>query len=173
MKRIYISGFDVFSDDAFIIGEKYKMLCLKYGFAGLYPLDSEEKPDSPDREYTKTEKAIHIFYKNLEMIEEADAVIANLNNFRGNCIDDGTAFEIGYAYARNKVIMGYTSDARELIQRIGGTKDANGYTVEDFGYPVNLMIACATIQIVEGDFEDCLEAIYEGKIKPFKLHSTN
>ena len=41
MKKIYIAGYDVFSDDALKIGEEYKQICSIYGFCGLYPLDNK------------------------------------------------------------------------------------------------------------------------------------
>ena len=159
---VYISGFDIFSSDAIAIGENYKALCAKYGFFGLYPLDSDAEAEeaisqSCDDSYTREELAIKIFHSNLQKINIADYVVANLNNFRGFCVDDGTSFEIGYAFAKGKKIIGYTDDARTLIERIGA-RDAEGYNVEDFGRPVNIMLACA-VKIIQGDFEDCLEAI--------------
>lgn len=149
--KIYIAGPDVFSPDAVGIGEHYKQLCGQYGFEGIYPLDGSSM--------TKTDQitAQAIFAANLESIKKADVVVANLNPFRGQCVDDGTAFEIGYACALGKQIFGYLDDSRSLIERYGRMDDQR-WNVEDFGHPVNLMLAEA-VSIVEGGFEDCLRHI--------------
>ena len=143
MKKIYLAGWDVFKPNAKEEGEKLKALCEKYGFIGLYPLDNE------------CENTDEIYKGNISLINEADYVIANINTFRGYEPDSGTAFEIGYATAKGKTIAAYTSESRPLIEWV---KDDNGYSVEDFGYPVNLMIASAAI-IVTGDAEDALKAL--------------
>lgn len=152
MKKIYIAGFSVFAKNAKEIGERHKKICEKYGFEGLYPLDNEIEDDCP-----KWELAEKIFAANLRLIDQADYVVADLNPFRGKCMDDGTAFEIGYATANDKQIYGFIEDERPLVEKIG-TEDENGYRVEDFGLPLNLMIA-ETAFIVEGTFEDAVAEI--------------
>lgn len=154
MQKIYIAGPSVFAENAKAIGEEYKIICQKYGFEGLYPLDNECDGKKPQ------EIAMEIFMANLSSIEKADYVVADLNPFRGKCVDDGTAFEIGYATALEKPVYGFISDARSLRDRIGLTDD-NGFRVEDFGFPVNLMIAKSTIIVKGGDFEDCISEIAE------------
>lgn len=145
MKKIYIAGYDVFSDDALKIGKKYKQICSIYGFSGLYPLDN------------KLSSSNDIFNGNISLINESDILVANLNNFRGQTIDDGTAFELGYGYAKNKILYGYIDSDLDMISKIG-KKDDEGYNVEDFGLPINLMIA-ESVNIVEGDFEDCVKKL--------------
>ncbi len=145
MEKIYIAGFDVFCENAFEIGEYYKNICKKYNFIGLYPLDNE------------LETSKEIFLGNINLIEQSDIIVANLNNFRGDTMDDGTAFEIGYGYAKNKLLYGYMDDVRDLITKIGN-KDSNGFIVEDFKKPINLMIA-ESVNIVEGNFEDCIKKL--------------
>ncbi|MEG0615370.1 MAG: nucleoside 2-deoxyribosyltransferase [Oscillospiraceae bacterium] len=147
MKKIYLSGFDVFYQEAVQRGEILKKLCEKFGFVGIFPLDGEVKSVS----------AKDIFICNIELIDEADIVVANLNPFRGNLPDDGTAFEIGYAFAKNKDIFGYISDGRTLREKFGEI-DSNGFSVEDFGSPVNLMLS-QSAKIFVGDFENCLKEI--------------
>ena len=141
---IYIAGQDVFAPNAREIGERYKAICQKYGFTGLYPLDND----------TTVVSARDIFLGNVNRIRRADIVIANLNAFRGDCMDDGTAWEIGFAFGLKKAIYGYTSDMRSLRERIGAF-DGKGYAVENFNNPVNLMIAESVVTIVQGGFEDC------------------
>ncbi len=143
---IYIAGFDVFSPDAVEKGKALKKICAEYGFEGLYPLDNES---SDPRK---------IFGGNLALINKADIICANLNDFRGQDMDSGTAFEIGYGYAKGKKIFGYTQDISSLRSRIG-EYDNLGYSVEDFGMCVNLMIGCACINIIKGGFEDCIKSV--------------
>lgn len=50
-----------------------------------------------------------IFRLDVEQIERSDMVIANLN---GVTSDDGTAWELGYAYARGKHLVGVYTDMR-------------------------------------------------------------
>ena len=50
-----------------------------------------------------------IFNGDLENLKKSNIIIANLN---GITIDPGTAWEIGYGYAKNKKIIGIHSDER-------------------------------------------------------------
>ena len=149
IRKVYIAGPDVFAPNANELGQSYKNICNKYGFHGVYPLDG--KPGHSARE---------IFLSNRARIRDADFVVANINRFRGDCMDDGTAWEIGYAVALNKHVYCYTSDGRSLRERIG-ERDSNDWNVEDFSKPVNLMISESVKRIVIGDFEDCIRALAE------------
>ncbi|HWK71929.1 MAG TPA: nucleoside 2-deoxyribosyltransferase [Burkholderiaceae bacterium] len=158
MKSVYLAGFDVFRPDAREWGATMKDLCSKYGFIGLYPLDNEAP-----RSLSGSELALWIYRANIALIHEADMVAANMNAFRGAEPDSGTAFEVGYAVALGKPVWTYTDDPRPLVQQIPGIRqpvgpvhtDTQGYTIEDFGLNLNLMIACST-QVVIGTVEDCL-----------------
>ena len=55
-----------------------------------------------------------IYRANIGLIAEADALLANLNPFRGSEPDSGTVFEIGYAIALGKRVVGYLEDARTV-----------------------------------------------------------
>ncbi len=145
MKKVYLAGWEVFRPDAVEIGDKLKKLCASYGFEGLYPLDNE------------CDNSKEIFMGNLELIKKADYVIANVNAFRGYEPDSGTAFEIGYAAALGKTIVTYLEEKRPMIEWV---KDKNGYSIENFGYPVNLMIAESTT-VVNGRAEDALKKLKE------------
>ena len=75
-----------------------------------------------------------IFNRCREQLDRADAVVALLD---GTQVDDGTAWEIGYFYARRKPgkpIIGIRTDFRKA----GDTENAR----------VNLMIDCACDAIV-------------------------
>lgn len=143
--RIYIAGFDVFRKDAAEHGIACKELCASYEIGGLYPFDNE------------AETACGIFCGNLALIDACDAVCANLNPFRGCEPDSGTCFELGYAYAKGKRLYGYLSDDRTLRQKLG-TADENGFLVEDFDLPVNLMLGVPAT-LVRGTFADCVRRI--------------
>lgn len=134
----------MFEPDAVEIGKRYKQICKNYGHEGLYPLDNE------------CSSAKEIYLGNVSLIDTADAVIANGNEFRGE-MDVGTAFEVGYAAAKGKKIFIYTSDTRTLIEKYGKC-DEQGRLTENFGYPLNLMLAEAA-QIINGSFEDCVKLL--------------
>lgn len=161
MKKIYLAGFDVFRPDAVDYGKQLKILCEKYGFEGLYPLDN-----AAPKGLTNLELARWIYHANIALIEQADILMANLNAFRGFEPDSGTVFEVGYATALNKPVWVYTDQYRSLVEQVAvhktpGTRnyvDTLGYTVEDFGLNLNLMIACSA-RVVVGSAEDCLQEI--------------
>ncbi len=165
MKKIYIAGPDVFREDAIEIGRRYVQLCQKYGFVGLYPMDNVVDFDQP-----KQKIAQDIFKANVALIQSADIVVANLNPFRGYEADSGTVWECGYGYGLGKEVCGYMSDTSDYfdkfdkneIKRCGDVYvDSNADTIEDFDYPLNLMIACSVTQLIEGGFEDVLKVLSE------------
>ena len=88
-RKLYLAGPDVFRADAVAHGEALKALCARYGFEGLYPLDNA----LPKQLAEPREQAAWIYRANIGLIERADAVLANLNFFRGAEPDSGTAFE--------------------------------------------------------------------------------
>lgn len=142
--KIYIAGPDVFEPDAVSIGRRYKNICAEYGHEGLYPLDNE------------CDSSEEIYKGNIELIDKADAVVANGNEFRGE-MDVGTAFEVGFAAARGKKIIIYTDDARSLVEKYG-EKDEKGRITENFGKPLNLMLAESS-EIICGSFEDAIKKL--------------
>jgi nucleoside 2-deoxyribosyltransferase len=163
MKKIYIAGPDVFEPDSIEIGQRYAQLCEKYGFIGMYPLDNVI-----DFAQEKRKIAMDIFEANVELIKQADYVVANLNSFRGKEADSGTVWECGYAFGLGKKVYGYMDSTKPYPQQFSEDErsfggeffvDTDGRMIEDFDYPINLMIACSSMKIVEGGFEDALRAI--------------
>ncbi|SAI66578.1 nucleoside 2-deoxyribosyltransferase [Bordetella ansorpii] len=159
MTRIYLAGFDVFLADAVAHGERLKALCRQHGHQGLFPLDNAAPAGMTGRALAEW-----IYRQNTALIRQADVVMANLAPFRGAEPDSGTAFEVGYAVALGKPVWGYTDQAEPLLKQVGvgadpadpaRTVDAQGYTVEDFGLNMNLMLACSA-RIVVGDAAQCL-----------------
>ena len=163
MKKIYIAGPDVFEPDSIAIGQKYVQLCQQNGFIGMYPLDNVI-----DFTQEKKKIAMDIFLANVELIKQADIVVANLNSFRGKEADSGTVWECGYAFGLGKKVYGYMDNTHSYLEQFSDFEkkfngeffiDHNGRMIEDFAYPINLMIACSALQIVQGSFEDVIKAI--------------
>ncbi len=122
-----------------------KKLCASYGFEGLFPLDNE------------CHTAEEIFMSNTAMIRSCDIIAANMNRFRGFEPDSGTAFELGFGYSLGKDLYCYMEDTSPMTKLLG-SQDSNGYYVEDFGNPLNLMLSVPSI-VIKGGFEDCLSYI--------------
>ena len=169
MKKIYLAGPEVFLPDARLRFERHKELCRLHGFEPLSPLDNAGSGESG------IALARFIFAGNVKMIDRCDIVAANCNPFRGACVDDGTAWEIAYAYARGKQIWGYCARIAPLpviVQSRIATEDhesghpidSDGFLVnEDFGNTLNLMlefsIEASGGKLIQGDFEQCLVEI--------------
>ena len=92
-------------------------------------------------------------------------MLANLNPFRGSEPDSGTVFEIGYAIALGKRVVGYLEDARSQTEKFAGSDrskgrivDHNGFSIENFGLPVNLMLGIPC-EIVEGGLLEALKVL--------------
>jgi len=141
--KIYLAGPDVFLPDAIDIGQRKADICARHQLVGLYPMDNAI-------DVAAKEASLQIFRGNEAMMNEADAVIANLTPFRGPSADAGTVYELGYMAGRGKLCLGYSNDPSPYVDRVreftkvtsdeGGLKDALGLTVEDFGLADNLMI---------------------------------
>src|SRR5664279_1544595 len=131
MTIIYLAGPDVFLPDAIELGRRKAELCTRHGVSGLYPLDNAV-------DLTAKDASFKIFRGNEAMMNEADAIIANLTPFRGASADAGTVYELGYMAGRGKLCLGYSNDptiyadrAREFTAvslRDGRLVDAQGLT---------------------------------------------
>lgn len=148
--KLYLAGPDVFRPDAMAWAEAARQLCARFGHTALVPLDGVETT------------APGIYYANIELIRSADAVLANLNPFRGCEPDSGTCVEVGFALALGKPVIGYLAEAENTVGRVariegGGLEnrdgrpvDRQGLHVEDFGLPLNLMLAVPARIVVGG-----------------------
>lgn len=151
--KLYFAGPDVFRPDAVAWAAQVRELCRAAGHQALIPLDDGV-----------AHTALDIYRSNLQRIAEADAVLANLNPFRGDEPDSGTCVEIGYALALGKPVIGYAADLRPLCERLraggpdadGRWRDAAGRYVENFGLPLNLMLA-VPVELVAGGLEEALQ----------------
>ena len=162
LNRLYLAGPDVFRPDAADHGRQLVALCAQHGFRAVFPL-AAALPDG----LSPQALARHIYQANVDHIAECDAVLANLDFFRGPEPDSGTCFEVGYAVARGKPVIGYVPEEGSLAERIrrrypqavgAGLVDAAGWQLEEFGLPLNLMLA-VPCRIVVGGLRAALVAL--------------
>lgn len=156
--KLYIAGPDVFRPDAAQWAEDARALCRQAGHEALIPLDGVETT------------AAGIYHANIDQIRVADAVLANLNPFRGCEPDSGTCVEVGFALALGKPVLGYIAlmeTTLERVRRLQGTGsvqgdsrpvDRDGLHIENFGLPLNLMLA-VPVRIVAGGLAEALAAL--------------
>lgn len=132
--KVYFAGPDVFRYDApSYFYHELQNKCEKEIITPLIPLDFD------------LTQSIDIYQKNISLIKECDVVLANLDPFRGPSLDSGTAFEIGYAIAINKIVIGYyTYDAflsyKDRMEPVFWEYSKEYPLIEDFGLSDNLMI---------------------------------
>jgi len=172
--KIYLAGPDVFRPRPLEHFMMLKELCTKHGHQGISPFDNET-----DFEGTPLSKehSIKIFQSNVETVKICDVVFANLENFRGACIDDGTAWELGCGFAYQKLLYGYTEYHNVKLKTITEAIHSYEYIEQRHIYPsvesfsdncVNLMIQ-ESIEISGGKilrkFEDCLVDLNEKYVK--------
>ena len=153
-KNVYFAGPDVLKKYYCRRKDKIKTLCLDLDLYPLMPGDFQL--DSP--------QAIYRF--NCDMIDRADAVVANLNPFRGLIEPDSrTVFECAYAVAKGKPVIGYLRDRRDMLTKLrqmeigpppDGTVCPDGTWVEDFGLPLNLMLA-KSLTAIAGSLKEATE----------------
>ena len=139
MTHIYLAGPDVFWPNAKEAGAAKVALCEEYGFKGHFPLDTELDLSG----LTPYAAGMAIYRANINLMDSADLIIANMTPFRGPSMDVGTAFEIGYMMAQKKPIWGYTLDGRLYSDRVEQPQaglDAHGDQVEQFEMTDNLMM---------------------------------
>ena len=109
--------------------------------------------------------AHEIFNNCARAMNDATAVIADLESFRGHEPDGGSLFELGMGYARGLRLYGYTRDRRPLIHKLPVAALVNDRVVDDHGddLPYCELPFCpslmASTKIFEGDFENALQML--------------
>lgn len=98
--RAYVAG-PLFDEGERWFIERVEQLVADAGFVTFLP-----HRDNPPKDATNVRL---IFENDKRGIDEADVVVANLN---GLGTDDGTAWEMGYAYAKGKYTIGLYTDWR-------------------------------------------------------------
>lgn len=151
--KIYLAGPSVFYPNSAEFAKTMQDICDDHHAIGLYPLDATIPSQSGPHAKFKT--GLAIFTANKRMIDECDAVVADLSPFRGPSADVGTVWELAYAYGTGKIVSAYSySDGHStyqdrVISRMPGLEgrdgspiesDENGDSIEDFDMLDNLMI---------------------------------
>ena len=139
LKKIYIAGPDVFAPDWNERKIEIINYCRNADIIPVFPFDDQGK--------SKEE----IVTKNFDRIKNSDGVIANLNPFRGVEPDSGTVVEITYASVKKIPVYAYLDDITSQKNKYGNF-DKDGYLIEDFDEPVNIMISgLRKVSIIQGD----------------------
>lgn len=158
---VYLAGPEVFLPEPIAAGaeKKARIAAMSraadwpFELAGLYPLDNGIPDFRAD-----FDTGMRIYRANIDLMNRAYAVAANLVRFRGPSMDVGTAFEMGYMLGLGKPVFAYYDAApfygREeapgkYVDRVRAhcpvsehdpRVDADGLTVDDFGMADNLMM---------------------------------
>jgi nucleoside 2-deoxyribosyltransferase len=155
MKSIYLAGPDVFFRDAAAHFDALEARCAAHGLRGVRPSDGGL---SQGLRGTGDEIAERIYRANIELLRSCNALLANLMPFR-NALepDSGTVFELGLAVAWGKPVAGLVpqralSYEHKVAAHGGLTRDSQGlawdanfgFMIEEFGQPMNLMLARST-----------------------------
>jgi nucleoside 2-deoxyribosyltransferase len=142
MPIAYLAGPDVFLADAPAYAARKIAICAAHGITALPPLNEDIESLAAMRE---EEAWRAIFAKDLELMERADLVIANLTPFRGASADSGTLIEVGWFLGRGRPIFGYSNTATLFAARSAAQVAAlpdplPDLSVVGFGLADNLMI---------------------------------
>jgi len=146
---VYLAGPHVFERDARTVRHRLGLICERHGLAGIWPSDDEPPAGLPG-----AERARRIFEENVDRIRAVKGMLADLRPFRGTEPDSGTVFEVGMAFALGIPVIAYGVPPGDYRSRVlaaapanpdapGTLRDSAGLAIEDFGLPVNLMLACA------------------------------
>lgn len=153
--RLYVAGPDVFRPNAVEHFTAMREICERYGFEPVIPLDGTETTSK------------QIAEGNFARLATVQCVAANLNPFRGSEPDSGTVAEAIIAARLHRIpVVGYMQDTRPMIDRLvdqgtaqqddwGRIADRWGWTIENFGHPLNLMLA-ESFPVVQGQFLDAV-----------------
>ena len=186
---VYLAGPEVFLPEPIAAGmeKKARIAAISrasdwpFELAGLYPLDNEIPDFEPD-----FDTGMRIYHANVDFMNRAYAVAANMVRFRGPSMDVGTAFEMGYMRGLGKPVFAYYDAVpfygREerpgaYIDRVRNycfmsahddRVDAGGHAIDDFQMADNLMMVGALgsgAGSIAEDFEQAIGQIAESLLK--------
>lgn len=170
--RVYLSSFERYDNDAKEKFESMKMVCEKYGFIAISPLD-----DAPMVERIVSDDVMEMAYNQFDHYQQhvrnCDIILANLNNYHGYEPNDDVSFECGMAFQLGKKLFGYLDEVKPMIDLVpnrgpeGEYRDLNDMNVENFDNPLNLMFG-ASFTLFEGQFEEAVKKMAE-RLVDFKL----
>lgn len=142
--ELYFAGHDVFCLDYAEHKTRIEVACKKYGVKALHPADGKNKSSQ------------EIYRRNVEKIQRCQALVAHVGAFRSATEpDSGTCFEIGMACGLEKPVFMWMPAEEQLshgercARAYGVAKGSRGmlldktfgFLIEDFGSPLNLMLA--------------------------------
>ncbi len=159
--KIYLAGPDVFKPNAKEYGKSLVNHLNNWDMEGLYPLDNEIDTITTNDPFGlkgKTETGRAIALANMKMIQKCDAVLANLEPFRGPSADVGTVWECAYAKGLGKIVCGYNATIMDYKFKVLGNVPHDGMIVEDFGVWDNIMLVHG-IDIFEQRIQDALGSL--------------
>lgn len=162
---VYLAGPERYETNADEIYLHMKKICAEYGLEAYTPIDWADgvKQIETDSPYTA---AANLFDNYQQHVRDCDAVIANLNDYRGYECSNDVGFECGMAFQLGKKLYGYmdrTCHMKDRVPNLGEShefRDMTGSNVENFDYPLNLMFACS-MKIWEGNFEQIIKNVAE------------
>jgi nucleoside 2-deoxyribosyltransferase len=130
-KPVYLAGPDVFLPESTAIGRRKQEICARHGLEGVYPGEGLDLDPRPEHEHAQL-----LFDACVAMMDRCVGGLCNLTPFRGPSADVGTAFEMGYLFARGVPVLGYTAHVHDYATRV----EDRAHGVEDFGLADNLML---------------------------------
>ncbi len=146
--RVYLAGPEVFLPNAREVLDKKIALTRAAGLIPVTPGDLEIPKAPTKRQFGENISAI-----DEQMMNSAQAIIANLTPFRGLHADTGTVFELGFMCGQGKAAFAYSNVRANHYQRVldyyggkvavapdGRLRGPDGISVEDFEMNENLML---------------------------------
>lgn len=106
-KTIFVAG-PLFSEGEIWFDKQIVAIVEKLGFKALWSWRDEQELIKKD-ELSGKDWTYKIYKLNRELIDKSDIVVAVLD---GADVDSGTAWEIGYATAKGKKVIGIKTDGR-------------------------------------------------------------
>jgi nucleoside 2-deoxyribosyltransferase len=147
-KSVYLAGPEVFLANAREILDIKIALTREAGLIPIAPGDLEHPTTD-----TAWELGLAIAEIDEQLMNSADAILANLTPFRGIAADPGTCFELGYMCAKGRPAFAYTNvrashgertrayyDAQVIRDAEGIERGPDGLMIEDMGFVDNLML---------------------------------
>ncbi len=174
--RVYLAGPDVFLRDSAHVFAELLARCEALGLEGVPPSDGGLGSDPAARVLPGDALAQRIYEGNIALIRSADGVLANLSAFRGHEPDPGTVFEVGFAVALGKPVVGYGVAPGSYADRIRAVlpceqdalgdwrEAASGTLVEGLGQRLNLMLTRSSA--LEDSAEAALAALARRLLQP-------
>lgn len=107
-----------------------------------------------------------VYDHNIQLMQQSQAIVANLQDFNGASADVGTAFEMGFMAADDKIVVGYKEDQSPIEQK---RHDTTCWSFEKFGLQENLMLIFSNTYTRTGtklhrSLKDALTAIMDWEV---------